>query len=556
VEGDEMKLYFKGIKGIIKLMKRRFKNPLFPTIITLTITNVTLIIISLNLSVNFEGINLLQKVNELDLIRNIGINIINLLIPVVNILSVFLLKFSFYISHICIISIVGIIEVQKEKSIYKKFIDMKFVDPTQRLPKILNFDNDKNSMEILIKSTMTKVEIESYSDKFNHFFDKKLYKINSLGNQKVKIILLSNEEYNKLNKKEYIDFKNKKLSFEERLKGTFEYLNLNISNIQIEENYLFKNIYFNSNEKYTHLKAMEIEIVHRLQKIINIDSSDVDLFDYKITLRKNKALSFKETLKNVIPQMDKMDIPFLLGADTRGKIKVVDYRTKYHTIVGGTTGSGKTNYIHSVLCGLLYANKNITYTILDIKKDMNMYKGIDNVVYSDDTQTIKSILENLVLEMEYRNELTSQLGFTKDIEKYNKHVENPLPYIIVVIDELADLLMSYGTKESEDIQKLIQRLVQRSRSAGFRILLTTQKPTIKVINGIIKGNCSNRMGFMVDNGVDSRIILDDSRASTITGIGEFYFKSDNKFTLYKGVFISDEEHENILNHVKENFKIA
>lgn len=551
-----MKLYIRGIKGIIKLMRRRFKNPLLLTIILLTIVNVTSIIISLNLNVNVEGVNLLQKGNELDLIMNIGINLINLLIPVLNIVSIFLLNFSFYISHICIISIIGIIEVQKEKSIYKKFIDMRFVDSSQRLPKILSFDNDKHRMEIITKTSMTKVEIESYSDKFNHFFDKKMYKINSLGKQKVQIILLSTEEYNKLNKKESIDFKNKKLSFEDRLKGTFKYLNLNISNIHIEENYLFKNIYFNSNEKYTHLKSMEIEIVHRLQKIINIDSSDVDLFDYKITLRKNKALSFTETLKNVIPQMDKMDIPFLLGADTKGKIKLVDYKTKYHTIVGGTTGSGKTNYIHSVLCGLLYANKNITYTILDIKKDMNMYKGIDNVVYSDDTQTIKIILQNLVQEMEYRNELTSKLGYTKDIEKYNKHVENPLPYIVVVIDELADLLMSYDTKEADDIQKLIQRLVQRSRSAGFRILLTTQKPTVKVINGIIKGNCSNRMGFMVDNAVDSRIILDDSRASTITSIGEFYFKSDNKFTLYKGVFISDEEHENILNHVKENFKIA
>ena len=551
-------MYLKGIKGIIKIFKGRYKN-LPITIITLLLIaflNAILIIISLKSNVKISGINLLKKGNELDLILNIGINIVNLIIPVLNFLWLYLIKFSFYIGHILIICVIGFIEKMIENGIYKKFEEMKFIDSYQNIPKILNFNIDRNKVIITIKSAFTKNEIISYDEKFEHFFDKVMYKINCLGKQKTEIILLTKEEFNKLNKKKTINFKNHDLQFEERLKGSFDYLGLHISNIKVKENYLFKNVYFNSNEKWSYLKNMEVEITHRLQQIITIESSDENIFDYKITLRKNKVLSYKDILKKVSNEMDKMTIPFILGSTTNGEIKIVDYKDKFHTIIGGSTGCGKTNYIHSMLTSLLYANKNLSYVILDIKKDMNMYKNIDNVVYADNPQTIKIILQNLIEEMEERNKIFGEMDFTKGIEKYNKTSKEAMPYILVVIDEVADLLMSYDTKEGEDVQKLIQRLVQRARSAGFRILLTTQKPTVKVINGIIKGNCNNRLGFMVDNAIDSRIILDDSRASTITSQGEFYFKSNNRFTLFKGVYISDKEHEEILNHVKKNFKIA
>ena len=267
-----------------------------------------------------------------------------------------------------------------------------------------------------------------------------------------------------------------------------------------------------------------------------------------------QLVQIKELLQHSnFTQLDK-DLNIALGKNILGQVMVTNLSKMPHLLVAGTTGSGKSIGIHSIIFSLLFklSPDDLRLILIDPKMlEMSIYNNIPHLlspVISDANDAIK-ILSWCVEEMENRYRIMAGAG-VRNIQNYNSS-NHKLPYIVIVIDELADLMMSLGKKA----ENLIARLAQKARAAGIHLILATQRPTAEIITTLIKSNIPSRIAFQVSSKADSRAIIDQSGAENLLGNGDMlYITAGNSNALrIHGAYVSDNEMQNLTNYLKSNF---
>ena len=249
-----------------------------------------------------------------------------------------------------------------------------------------------------------------------------------------------------------------------------------------------------------------------------------------------------------------------LGRTVSGDVMVADLTKMPHLLIAGATGSGKSVAINVILTSILFKAKpsQVKMLLIDPKKvELSVYNGIPHLlspVVSDPKKAARA-LAKVVAEMERRYELFAAFGI-RNLAGYNQRVtkeeddeHHPLPLILVVVDELADLMMTV----SHDVEDAIVRIAQMGRAAGIHMIIATQRPSVDVITGLIKANVPSRIAFAVSSGVDSRTILDANGAERLLGRGDMLFQpiDKNKPIWVQGAFISDQDVEAAVNFIKE-----
>jgi len=242
-----------------------------------------------------------------------------------------------------------------------------------------------------------------------------------------------------------------------------------------------------------------------------------------------------------------------LGKDVAGQPWVIDIERMPHLLIAGATGSGKSVCINDILLSLLFTNSpdELKLIIIDPKRvELSSYNDIPHLwtpVITDIDKTINA-LKWVVGEMDRRYQVLSQVG-KRNIASYNQTAVAKLPYIIVVIDELADLM----AVAAQEVEAAIIRLAQMARAVGIHLIVATQRPSVDVITGLIKANITSRIAFAVASGIDSRTILDTSGAEKLLGRGDcLYISAElSKPKRLQAAFVSDEEIERVTNFVKD-----
>ena len=252
-----------------------------------------------------------------------------------------------------------------------------------------------------------------------------------------------------------------------------------------------------------------------------------------------------------------------LGRDIMGNVKCVEINKTPHMLVAGATGSGKSVCINNIILSVIMRSTpdEVKMVLIDPKKvEFNAYEGIPHLLMPvvTDPKKASAALQKIVVEMDDRYETFKNSG-TKNISTYNEYIEkqlkkNPncglkkMPFILVIIDELADLML-VAAKEVEDS---IMRITQLARAAGIHLIVATQRPSTDVITGVVKSNIPTRISFAVSSSIDSRTILDMTGAEKLLGKGDMLYKpmDDNTPTRVQGSFVSDDEIQRVVDFVK------
>jgi S-DNA-T family DNA segregation ATPase FtsK/SpoIIIE len=273
--------------------------------------------------------------------------------------------------------------------------------------------------------------------------------------------------------------------------------------------------------------------------------------------KERSIVSFKEML-NAVDAHSSYEIPMVLGKDITGESQVIDLTKTPHLLIAGATGSGKSVCVNSLICSILYRKSpsQVRLMMIDPKiVELKLYNDIPHLltpVITDSKKAIKA-LQYCLFEMERRYDLLDTLN-ARDIKTYNKKISDQklmrekLPYIVLIIDEFADLMSTTG----KEIESYLARLAAMARAVGIHLVLATQRPSTNVITGIIKANIPSRIAFMVASNTDSRIILDQAGAEKLLGRGDMLFSSswDPVLQRVQGSFLSEHEVEQVVGFVK------
>ncbi|HEX2728177.1 MAG TPA: DNA translocase FtsK, partial [Rubrobacteraceae bacterium] len=248
------------------------------------------------------------------------------------------------------------------------------------------------------------------------------------------------------------------------------------------------------------------------------------------------------------PEGNDWALPVGLGKDISGRPVFLDLADMPHLLVAGTTGSGKSVMLNGLLTSLLLATdpRQVKMVLIDPKRvELSQFARIPHLITPvvTDVKKAANALGWAVSEMERRYEVLEQKG-VRSLEGYNARAEHPMPYVLVVIDELADLMMQAGAK----VEDAIVRLAQKARAVGIHLVVATQRPSVDVITGMIKANIPSRIAFAVSSQVDSRVILDTSGAEALLGMGDMLYKpvSAARASRVQGAYISEPEVERIV----------
>jgi len=258
--------------------------------------------------------------------------------------------------------------------------------------------------------------------------------------------------------------------------------------------------------------------------------------DYRETVTIKELLS-DESFKNTIHK-----IPLCVGKDISGNIEVIDLSKTPHLLVAGTTGSGKSVFINTLLTSLLYKfpPEQLRLILIDPKMlELSVYNDIAHLLTPVVTEPKKAIitLKWVCKEMERRYSMMNEEG-TRNLEGYNQQAAEKLPYIVVIIDEMADLMMTAG----KEVEHYVQRLAQMARACGIHLVMATQRPSVDIITGSIKANFPSRVSFQVASKYDSRTVLGEIGAEQLLGNGDMLMtKNGGNIIRYQSAFISDKE---------------
>lgn len=279
---------------------------------------------------------------------------------------------------------------------------------------------------------------------------------------------------------------------------------------------------------------------------------------------KISLVSLKEVLDEKFPAKNKLEVG--LGRDISGEPITVELNKMPHMLVAGSTGSGKSVCINGIITSILLNAKphEVKLMLIDPKMvELNIYNGIPHLLIPVVTNPHKAsqALEKVVAEMERRYDLF-QHSSTRNIERYNEAIrrqnaeleekQSELPYIVVIVDELADLMMVAG----KEVENAIQRITQMARAAGIHLIIATQRPSVDVITGLIKNNIPSRIAFAVSSQIDSRTIIDSAGADKLLGKGDMLYVANggSTRTRVQGAFLSDQEVQDVVNYVVEQQK--
>lgn len=278
------------------------------------------------------------------------------------------------------------------------------------------------------------------------------------------------------------------------------------------------------------------------------------LVGIEVPNHKIAVVGLKEILQSQEAKTRKSNLMLALGKDVSGKPWLADLARMPHLLIAGSTGSGKTICINAIIMSLLYQNTPETLKLLlvDPKRvELPVYNGINYLITPVITEVKKTVnaLKWAIVEMERRFEVLSDAR-KRDIESYNNEMKEKLPYIVIVIDELADLMSTAGP----EVEASIIRLAQMARAVGIHLILATQRPSVNVITGLIKANIPARIAFSVASLMDSRTILDNSGAEKLLGRGDMLFLSAeiSKPKRLQGAYLSDAEIKRVVRFIKDN----
>ena len=279
--------------------------------------------------------------------------------------------------------------------------------------------------------------------------------------------------------------------------------------------------------------------------------------------KKQTPVFLREVLDSKEFTSSNKKLAFALGKDIGGACVVGDLSKMPHTLIAGATGSGKSVCINSLIISLLYkySPDEVKLLMVDPKVvELNVYNGIPHLLIPvvTDPKKAAAALNWAVNEMTKRYNLFAEMG-VRNIDSYNALmdkgiIEEKLPYIVIIVDELADLMMVCPN----DVEDYIGRLAQMARAAGMHLVIATQRPSVDVITGVIKANIPSRISFAVSSQVDSRTILDSAGAEKLLGKGDmlYYPVGESKPQRVQGCFISEEEVEKVIEFIKSEEKDA
>ena len=282
-----------------------------------------------------------------------------------------------------------------------------------------------------------------------------------------------------------------------------------------------------------------------------------DVVGIEVPNQNLETIYLKEILESEVFKNASSPLTMALGKDIVGAPFVTDLKKLPHLLIAGTTGSGKSVGINAMLLSLLYRNSPQTLRLMMIDPKMlefSIYNDIPHLLTPVITEAKKAItaLSNMVAEMERRYKIMSQTR-TKNIESYNEKMKNEggeqFPYIVVIIDELADLMMTSG----KDVELYIGRLAQMARASGIHLIVATQRPSVDVVTGLIKANLPSRISYRVGQRIDSKVILDQMGAESLLGRGDMLFTPPGSPGVIRlhAPFASEKEIETIVNFLKE-----
>ena len=284
-------------------------------------------------------------------------------------------------------------------------------------------------------------------------------------------------------------------------------------------------------------------------RIATIPGSNTVGIELPNNSRENVYLS--EILNNSDFKKKEIKLPIALGKSISGKPIVGDLSSMPHLLIAGTTGSGKSVCINTIILSLLYRHTpdKCKFILIDPKMlELSTYEGIPHLLCPVITEAKKaaSVLGWVVKEMESRYRLMTKEG-VRNIDGYNSKHKLPMPYIVVVVDEMSDLMLVAG----KEIENYIQKLSQMARAAGIHIIMATQRPSVDVITGTIKANFPTRISFQVTSKIDSRTILGEQGAEQLLGKGDMlYMSAANRIVRIHAPFVSDNEIEKINNFLR------
>lgn len=278
------------------------------------------------------------------------------------------------------------------------------------------------------------------------------------------------------------------------------------------------------------------------------------LVGIEVPNQKTALVTLRELLESDDFKKRKDNLSIVLGKNVAGKTSFASIASMPHLLIAGSTGSGKTVCINTIITSLLFQNgpEDLRFIMVDPKRvELQSYNDIPHLLTPVITDVKKAVnaLRWTIGEMERRFDVLSKAR-KRDLISYNKSGAEPLPYIVVIIDELADIMQTVGT----EAEGLIIRLAQMARAVGIHLVLATQRPSVDVITGLIKANITSRIAFAVASQMDSRTILDTSGAEKLVGRGDMLYISSelSKPTRLQGAYVSDDEIERVVTFLKES----
>ncbi len=275
--------------------------------------------------------------------------------------------------------------------------------------------------------------------------------------------------------------------------------------------------------------------------------------------QEKQAVHLREVLESDEFLHNNSKLSVALGKDVAGNVQLADIAKMPHVLIAGSTGSGKSVCINTIITSIIYNSKpsEVKMVMVDPKVvELSVYNGIPHLLIPvvTDPKKAAGALAWAVQEMDNRYNLFANKG-VRDLKGYNKAIENEeeqgkLPQIVIIVDELADLMMV----AAKDVEEAICRLAQKARAAGMHLVIATQRPSVDVITGLIKANVPSRIAFAVSSQIDSRTILDTVGAEKLLGKGDMLFfpSGSPKPVRVQGAFVSDDEVEKIVDFIKQN----
>ena len=269
-----------------------------------------------------------------------------------------------------------------------------------------------------------------------------------------------------------------------------------------------------------------------------------------------ETVTIKELLSNENFKNNSFKIPICIGKDISGNIEVIDLSKTPHLLVAGTTGSGKSVFINTLLASILYKfpPEDLRLILIDPKMlELSVYNDIAHLLTPVVTEPKKAIiaLKWVCKEMERRYAMMNEEN-SRSLEGYNLKAVEKLPYIVVFIDEMADLMMTAG----KEVEHYVQRLAQMARACGIHLVMATQRPSVDIITGSIKANFPSRVSFQVASKYDSRTVLGEIGAEQLLGNGDMLMsKNGGNLIRYQSAFISDSEVNKLIKEIKSSQKV-